>query len=193
MYLARYQWNFLGRDIGFASGDLENRESPAASFAISGLTNRSRYTRFSSSGGGQLDGFEAGAPGQYSLKQANAEFTFKYRGFSVQNENHWKNVYGHVNLASTDMRGAYAQAGYFLHNLLPDIPKIVEVGYRYAYVDPDTRATGDLRQEHTAVVNIFVEGHDNKLSFDAGRVYKSRTGLPDLSSWRYRVQWDVHF
>ncbi len=160
---------------------------------ISNPRLRKRYTRFSGSGGGQLDGFEPGAPGQYALKQANLEFFLKYRGFSLQNENHWKNIYDHLETRTTDMRGSYVQAGYFPHHALPRLPRILELGYRYAYVDRNTLAAGDLRQEHAAVVNRCFEGHDNRLTFDAGKVFQARLGAPDLSSWRYRVQWDIHF
>jgi hypothetical protein len=179
--------------MGLSSSDLEYHDKPAASVAVAGATNRSRYTRFSSGGGSQIDDFKPGAPGQYSLKQFDGEFTLKYRGLSIQNENHWKNIYDNVNATSTDLRGSYVQAGYFLHNLLPRVPKKLEFGYRYAYVDPNTAVPQDFRQEHTVVVNYFFEGHDNKLSFDAGRVSLSRFGLPDLAVWRYRAQWDVHF
>ena len=193
MYLLRYQWNFLGQDIGFSSSDLEYHDSPAASVALSGVTNRSRYTRFSSSGGGYLDDFEIGSPGQFSIKQANAEFTMKYRGLSIQNENHWKNIHDNVNIATTDMRGTYAQAGYFPHWAMEWVPSRLEVGYRYAYVDPNVLISGDLQQEHTVVVNWFFEGHSNKLSFDVGRVSLTEAGKPGLSAMRYRMQWDIHF
>ena len=193
MIVGRYQWNFLGQDMGFSSSDLEYHDEPAASFAVAGVTNRSRYTRFSSGGGSQLDGFEAGEAGQYSLKQAMGEFFFKYRGLSIQNENHWKNIYDNINLDSTDMAGSYAQAGYFPHNLLPIVPKKLEVGYRYGFVDPNTAIPSEFRQEHTVLVNYFFEGHSNKLSFDVGRVSLDRADMPNLSVWRYRVQWDVHF
>ena len=193
MFMGRYQWNFLGRDMGFSSSDLEYHDKPAASIAVAGVANRSRYTRFSSSGGGQLDGFEPGAPGQYSVKQAMGEFFFKYRGLSVQHEAHWKNIFDNVNSVSTDLKGAYAQAGYFRRAAVEWIPRQLELGYRYGFVDPRTARTDDLQQEHSIVVNWFFEGHDNKLTFDAGRVSLARVGGPDLSRIRYRVQWDIHF
>lgn len=193
MFMGRYQWNFLGRDVAFSSSDLEYHDKPAASVAVAGVTNRSRYTRFSSSGGGQLDGYEPGAPGQYSVKQAMGEFFFKYRGLSVQHEAHWKNIFDNVNSVSTDMKGAYAQAGYFPHAAVEWIPRQLELGYRYGFVDPRTARPDDLQQEHSIVVNWFFEGHDNKLTFDAGRVSLAQVGGPDLSRIRCRVQWDISF
>ncbi len=193
MLVGRYEWNFLGRALAFSSSDLEYHESPAASVAIAAARNRSRYTRFSGSGGGQVEGFEPGEPGQYSLKQVQGEFFLKYRGLSIQNENHWKNIYDHVNRKSTDLRGAYAQAGYFPHYVWKKVPKAVEVGYRYAFVDRNVGVPGTLMQEHTVVVNVFIEGHDNKLSFEVGRVSLARVNQPDLGELRYRFQWDVSF
>ena len=63
MWVARYQWNFLKDDPGFSQSDLEYHKAPVAAIAIAGMRNRSRFTRFSGSGGGTLDGFEVGLPG----------------------------------------------------------------------------------------------------------------------------------
>ncbi|MCP5119809.1 MAG: porin, partial [bacterium] len=192
MLLARYQWNIFGEDPGFSSSDVEYHCKPVASLAVAGFKNRSRFTRYSSgSQGGQLDGFEPGAPGQYSVKQAMGEFFLKYRGLSVQNEVHWKSIYDNVNARRSNLRGSYAQAGYFPHAVIDWVPRPLEVGYRYGFVDPQT--AGNLRQEHTFVVNWFFEGHDNKLTFDVSRLSLARIGRPDLSDVRFRAQWDVHF
>ena len=193
MLLARYQWNFLGEDPLFSSSDVEYHVTPAASLSLAGVCNRSRFTRFSSGGASQLDGFEAGAPGQYSIKQVMGEFFLKYRGLSVQNEVHWKSVYDNVNARRTNLRGSYIQAGYFPHGAMDWVPRQLELGYRYAFVDPRTALPEDLRQEHTFLVNWFFEGHSNKLTFDFGRHSLDRLGQPGLSDLRARVQWDVHF
>jgi len=193
MFAGRYQWNFLGRDPGFSSSDIENHETPAASIAIAGSTNRSRYTRFSSSGGGQLDAFEPGQAGQYSLKQMMGEVFVKYRGLSIQNENHWKQVDDRVNDVTRDLLGSYVQAGFLLDNLIPEIPRQAEIAYRYGVSDTYSGVPGNRLQEHTVGLNWFLEGHNNKITFDVGRLMLAREGMPDLSEVRYRVQWDVHF
>jgi len=193
MFAGRYQWNFLGQDLDYSSSDVEEYDTPAASLAIAGATNRSRYTRFSSSGGGQLDGFESGLPGQYSLKQLMGEVLVKYRGFSAQNENHWKRVSDNVNDASTDILGSYVQAGYLFSRLIPDFPRQAEVAYRYGIVDDYSGVPGNQLREHTVALNLFLEGHNNKITFDVGRLSLDRQGMARLSKVRYRVQWDIHF
>lgn len=193
MLTARYQWNFLGQDLDYSSSDIEYHERPAASVALAGAANRSRYTRFSSSGGGQLDAFKPGLPGQYSLKQLMAEFSMKYRGLSVENENHWKNIFDNADDKTTDMVGSYVQSGYVISNLIPAIPRQAEIGYRYGIVDNYSGVRGNLAQEHSVVLNLFLEGHDNKLSFDVGRLSLARPGKPELRAVRYRLQWDIHF
>lgn len=105
MWAARYQWNFLREDPGFSQTDIEYHESPVAAVAVSALSNRGRFTRFSPSGGGQLDGFEVGLPGQFAVKQVAEDFVLKYRGFFLQHEFHWKNVRDHVQQRITRMRG----------------------------------------------------------------------------------------
>jgi phosphate-selective porin OprO/OprP len=160
---------------------------------VAGLTSRSRYTSFSSEGGDQLDGFAPGVPGQYSLTQVAADFLLKYRGVSVQHESHWKSVHDNVNALRTNLQGAYAQAGCFPQYAAGWIPKPLEVGYRYAVVDPNTAKPGDVRGEHAFVINWFFEGHENKLTFEVGRVTLNRPDRASLREFRYRLQWDVQF
>ena len=193
MVMARYQWNFLGRDVGLSQSDLEYSEKPAASLSFGTARNRSRYTRFSSSGGGQLDGFELGQPGQYSLRQFMEEATLKYRGLSLQHELHWKTIEDNVNITKTNMRGAYVQAGYFFHHLLPRIPKQLELGGRYGIVDPNRVAHNDVQKELAFVVNWYFYGHGNKLTFDTSRYSLGRNGADDLHDTQARLQWDVSF
>ncbi len=193
MLLARYQWNFLGRDAGHSQSDLEYHQKPAASLVFGAASNRSRYTRFSSSGGGQLDGFEAGQPGQYSLRQFMEEATMKYRGLSLQHELHWKRIKDNVNISTTCMRGSYVQAGYFFHYLFPRIPKQLEIGARWGIVDPNRARGNDLQKEAALVVNWFFYGHGNKLTFDTSRYSLGQVSGPDLNDTQMRLQWDVSF
>ena len=193
MLMARYQWNFLGRDVGHSQSDLEYHKKPAADLAFGAASNRSRYTRFSSSGGGQLDEFEAGELGQYSLRQLMEEATMKYRGLSLQHEFHWKRIQDNVNFSTTYMRGSYVQAGYFFHHLFPRIPKQLEIGARWGFVDPNRSRVNDLQKEAALVVNWFFYGHGNKLTFDTSRYSLGQLNAPDLSTTQIRLQWDVSF
>ncbi len=193
MLMARYQWNFLGRDVGHSQSDLEYHEKPAAALAVGTASNRSRYTRFSSSGGGQRDGFEAGEPGQYSLRQFMEEATMKYCGLSLQHELHWKRIKDNVNFSTTYTRGSYVQAGYFFHHLFPRIPKQLEIGGRWGFVDPNRDRGNDLQKEAALVVNWFFYGHGNKLTFDTSRFSLGQINAPDLSDTQVRLQWDVSF
>ena len=193
MITARYQWNFLKRDLPYSQSDIEYREKPAASLAFATVSNRSRYTRFSSSGGGQLDGFEPGEVGQYSLRQYLLETALQHKGFSLQQELHWKRVVDNKNLTTTHLRGSYVQAGYFFHHLVPWIPKQLETAGRYAFVDYNTALPDDLLDEWMFVVNWFFWGHANKLSFDVSWLGLDRAVEADLSDTRYRAQWDISF
>ena len=193
MLMARYQWNFLGRDVGHSQSDLEYHEKPAAALAVGTASNRSRYTRFSSSGSGQLDGFELGERGQYSLRQFMEEATMKYRGLSLQHELHWKRIKDNVNISTTYTRGSYVQAGYFFHHLFPRIPKQLEIGGRWGFVDPNRDRGNDLQKEAALVVNWFFYGHGNKLTFDTSRFSLGQINAPDLSDTQVRLQWDVSF
>lgn len=93
MLLARWQWNFLGRDLPSSQSDLLRHPRPTGTIALATLSNTSQYTRFSTGGGGQLDGIDPlldaapgtapeppGEPGQYRLRQYLVETAFKDRG-----------------------------------------------------------------------------------------------------------------
>ncbi len=193
MWLARYQWNALGGGVSLSQSDLEREANPRLSLAVAATGNRSSYTQFSSNGGGQLDGFEAGAPGQYSLRQYMTEAAFKQQGFSFQNEFHWKRVRDNVNAIETRMRGSYVQAGYFFHEIFRKVPRQFEVAGRYAFVDPRMGRSNDSIHETTVVANWFFKGHDDKLSVDVSR-YSLAPDQGNLGSRvGVRVQWDASF
>ncbi len=193
LWINRYQWNASGGGVGFSQSDIGRTQTPALSLAVASARNRSRYTRFSSSGGGQLDGFEAGAPGQYSIHQELIEAAFKYRGFSSQNEYHWKRVRDNLSGRRVPMQGMVLQAGYFFHELWPAIPRQLELGVRKAFVDPDTRHVANRQREVAFVVNWFFESHNNKLTFDTSRYALGRTAGADLHDTQIRTQWEFTF
>ncbi len=193
MWTARYQWNFLREDPGFSQSDLEYHETPVAAIAVSALSNRSRFTRFSRSGGGSLDGFEVGLPGQFAVKQAAEDFVLKYRGLFLQHEFHWKKIRDRIYHRITSLRGATVQGGYFLHRVAPWVPRQLELGLRYAMVDQDQARRYDMITESAFVVNWFMEGHGNKLTLEVSRYRLGHASGTDLPRMQVRVQWDVTF
>lgn len=193
LWVNRYQWNGLGGGVGFSQSDLERTPTPALSLAVASARNRSRYTRFSSSGGGQLDGFEAGQPGQYSIRQELVEAAFKYRGFSTQNEYHWKRVRDNVTGKLVPMQGMVVQAGYFPHEAWTAIPRQLELSVRKAFVDPNTNVRANRQKEIAFVINWFFEGHNNKLTFDTSRYALGQTAGADLHDTQIRTQWEFTF
>jgi hypothetical protein len=193
MVLGRWQWNFLGQDMDFSQSDVEYHDKPAASFAGAAAYNRSRFTRFSSDGGGQLDGFAPGSPGQYEIPQATQDFIFKYRGLSVQQEFHWKRIEDNDTDSDTELTGLFAQAGYFFHGLVPWIPRPLETAFRYAFVNPDTSRDNDWREEFTGGLNWYFAKHNNKLSADVSYLTLEQDAGSDEDDVRFRLQWEVSF
>ena len=193
LWVNRYQWNTLGGGVGFSQSDVERTQTPALSLAVASAHNRSRYTRFSSSGGGQLDGFSAGDPGQYSIRQELVEAAFKYRGFSTQNEYHWKRVRDNVTGRLVPMQGMVVQAGYFPSEIWSAVPRQLELGVRKAFVDPDVNLASNRQREAAFVVNWFFEGHNDKLTFDVSRYSLGRSAGADLHDTQIRTQWEYTF
>lgn len=192
MYMGRFQWNFLGRDLKFSQSDVEYHKKPTGSIAFAASTDQSKCTRFSSSGCGNLDGYtnpDNAKSGQFNIKQIMGEFAFKYHGLSLQQEYHWKKIKDNVNDTKTNLMGAYTQVGYFPHYLIPIIPKPLETAFRYAYVDSNTSQSNDIRQEYTVALNWFFFGHNNKITVDVSHL----TLGSNLADNRARLQWDITF
>lgn len=192
MIVARWQWNFLGEGLGFSQSELKNRDVPAASFALGAASTEGPYTRFSSSGGGQLDGFEAGGTDRYRLRQAMQEFAWHYAGYSIQQELHIKKIRDRELGTESTLLGGYAQLGKVWSTSWRPGGLPVELAGRFARVDwRDTPADRD-QTEFTVATNLFFDGHNNKITADISRIGLSTPEGSD-SDIRWRLQWDVSF
>lgn len=182
LWLARLQWNFLGRKVKFSQSDIERTEKPTSAIAFSAATNRTDRQRFPQRK-------ELGEPGQYRIDQLGQDFVFRYRGLYVQQEFHVKQVRDLLEGSARTARGGYVQAGFFPQTVLGFLPEPLELAGRYASVDPDIALEEDLVREFTVGANWFFAGHDNKLTADFTRLLDA--GGDDESV--FRVQWDVSF
>ena len=200
MWMGRFQWNFLGRELKWEQSDTEYHEKPAGSLSFAAASVIGPCTRWSSSGCGNLSGFASPAVAgsrQFKVEQMQQGAAFKWRGLSLQEEFHWKTIVDRVNNTRTHMTGSYAQAGYFFHNLIPIVPEPLELAFRYAFVDEpngnDISVT-NTRQEFTTALNWFFVGHRNKLTLDFSYLtLKDRLVNQSVSDERVRFQWDVSF
>ncbi|WP_245683455.1 OprO/OprP family phosphate-selective porin [Pseudotamlana agarivorans] len=194
MYVGRFQWNLLGREVSMSGSDLENLQKPEALIAFAAATNTSPYTRFSQAGGGQLEGFAEGVAGQYKVNQFMIESAFKYKGFSWQSELHRKTIFDNINHTETHLSGLYVQAGYFFSNVFDFIPKPLEVAGRFANYNPNTEIPKDLEQEFGLAINWFFNGHRNKLTSEITYFQIDDNSLLDpADGFRFRIQWDISF
>lgn len=191
MYMLRLQWNPNGKELGFSGSDLKFHEKFVSSVSVAGVTNTSPYTRFSTSGGGQLYGYESGIDGQYKVDQFMFGTAFKYRGLSWQQELHYKNIDDKVNLEETLLMGNYFQVGYFFHYLFERFPKPLEVFARQAFYDPDTNISGNNNYEYSFGLNWFFKGHKNKLTVDYSYLNFNQFTIEDHTEHMFRIQWDI--
>jgi phosphate-selective porin len=191
LWMGRYQWNFMKRVLPFGQSDITRRK-PAGSVAFALVDGRSRFTSFSSAGGGQIPGYTEGTSDQYRLQQAMLETAFQGGGFSWQQELHFKKITDRSDGATRNLLGIYLQAGYFLHESWPSFPEPLEFAIRYAAVDPDRGIATDYEREGTIVANWFFNGHRNKLTADYSRVRRSQA--PETDSYSlFRLQWEFSF
>lgn len=194
MYFGRLQWNPLGEDMGFESSDMDHHGKPAAIIAIAGVTNRSPYTRFSSSGGGELLGFEDAENGQYRVEQYNLETAFVYKGITWQSEWHHKKIIDmHNDVPDRLLKGYYLQAGYYPQGDIPWWPKPLEIAARYSSYIPDSYLDQDHQDELSCALNWFFRGHKNKLTAEVSHFDYEQFDRQVDRKWRFRVQWEVSF
>ncbi len=192
LWLARVQWNFLGRVLGFSQSATSRPAKPVGSVAVAAVSGKSAYTAFSSGGGGQLPGFDNGDPDQYRIEQVMIETAYQHRGFSWQQEFHWKEVLDRASGQRRRLVGGYAQAGVFVSEWVESFPEPLEFALRFARVDPDRDVAGDAEKEFTLGSNWFFNGHRNKLSLDLSHVVRLQAPETDTSN-RVRLQWDWSF
>lgn len=195
LYMGRFQWNVIGgeMDAGEADADLSISANPKFNVSFSAATNTSPYTRFSTSGGSEVDFFEDGQPGQYKVDQFVEDILFKWKGISLMHEYHRKKIEDQLNGGTTDMMGYLAQVGIFPHGLISNIPEQLQFAVRYAYVDPDTEEE-DLneRDEFTVGLNWYFRGFRNRVSVDYSHLTLN-TPAAKVGDDRLRVQWDISF
>ena len=189
MVMGRWQWNYTGHVLPFSQSALKRYQAPHASLAFAAVSNDSPYTRFSSSGGGQLPGYEEGEDNQYRIYQAMQEWAWQQHGLSFQQELHFKSIRDRVNGGTRNMFGGYAQVGWFPSDHWSGISDKLEVALRAAYVDPDSPEELE-NLELTAVVNWFFNGHRNKLSLDVSYLEAEEEANLE-SEYKLQLQWEV--
>jgi hypothetical protein len=187
LLLARAQWNPAGEVLPFSQADLKRRQKALPSIAVAAISGDSPYTRFSSSGGGSLPGYEKG---DYRLKQFLFETAVHYRGLAWQQELHWKEIKDKRNGGTRELWGGYAQLGSFLNEWWSVIPAPLEFVGRVSWVDPDTPGRSDEQREYTVAANWFFGGHRNKLTFDYS-LLDFEEGSASASENRWRLQWEL--
>jgi len=202
MTMARVQWNPNGRSLKWQQTDVDFTEKPTSSISFAMASNTGACTKWSSSGCGYLAGFtdpSDASPGTYKVNQWTQGSAFKYRGFSWQQEYHDKEITDESTGLTYDLDGGYAQAGYFFHNLMPAVPKELELAARYARVNEPNKTDKSLeneREEYTLGVNwfLFDAGHNNKITADISRLTLDDTNANQSADEnRFRLQWDVSF
>jgi hypothetical protein len=193
MVLVRWQWQFLGRALPFSQSDLKFRQKPAASLAIATARVRGPYTRYSSSGGGQLDGFDIGGDERYTLRQYLQEFAWHFDGMSIQQEYHVKQIRDHESGADSTLRGGYAQFGKLWEIHRRDHNLGIEGAIRIARVDWDTPEPDRVQDEITLVSNLFIRGHNNKVTAEVSQIRLDSEQTGKDKDVRFRLQWDVSF
>ncbi len=202
LYAGRLQWNMLGRDVALRQTDVERTEKLSIALGVGAAYNIGRCTRWSSSGCGNLDGFDDEADaeeGQFKIQQMAQDFALKWQGWSIQQEFHWKRIHdrGPGTRGTFDLFGANAQTGYFFGECIDWFPDPLEFGVRWAWVkEPNEtdRTIENIRSEYTAAANWFFAGHNNKLTLDYSylTLEDGLTGQ-EPSDHRVRLQWDVSF
>ena len=118
----------------------------------------------------------------------DAEFAFKGKRLFSTAEFFWMTDEQKNPVAGPDIHshGLHAQVGYML------VPRRVEAGVMYAWIDPDTDVDAAALREWRGVFGYYWQAHNLKLQADAGQLLygsafatlssRARQGLPGLGS-----------
>ncbi len=194
MYSGRLQWNFIGEGVPMSGSALIYQEDPIASLALAGATNTSQYTRFSSAGGGSLEGFERGDPGQYTVDQWLLESAFKYRSFSWHSEYHRKQILDNINNTESYLRGYFLQGGWIFNHSDNENRPLLEIAMRYTFHQPNLDLPLNSEEEYSLAFNCFFNRHLNKLTADVTVFdFDDDSINREASGFRFRVQYDISF
>ncbi|MGI9244809.1 MAG: porin [Verrucomicrobiales bacterium] len=189
LWMMRWQWNPQGTELGFSQADLDRTEDFTSAVTLGAVYGDSHYTRFSSSGGGQLPGYTSG---EYRLNQLMFETAAKWRGWSWQQELHWKDVERLGAGTHQSIFGGYAQVGTFPSEYFAGAPEPLELVARIAHVTPDVSLSSNDQWEWSLGANWYFNGHRNKISADISALDMDDPAGGE-SDFRFRLQWDVSF
>ncbi len=186
MYVARLNWNILGLP-GYAEGDIAYSQAPQVSLgggvAYNPAVNTSsvvdpadpagsNFSLASDLGDLTISKRQLGATGNgrllgngiLNLLTWSVDANVKYRGWSFHSEFFFRNntlrehVIRSIPRQLGNSTGWYVQSGYYL------IPRRLELAARYAYWDPDTKASQDLiKQVDAALTYYFHSTYDHKI------------------------------
>lgn len=120
------------------------------------------------------------------------ETAAKYRGWSWQQELHWKDIEDRSTGAHQSMIGGYAQVDTFPSEYLTCSPEPLELVARVAHVTPDVSLSQNDQWEWTLGANWYLRGHRSKLSADVSALNLDALNGAE-SDVRFRLQWDVSF
>ncbi|XZE18211.1 porin [Pirellulaceae bacterium SH449] len=135
---------------------------------------------------------------QYDIRLFTLDSHWKYRGWSVILEHHWRTLssFRGGNIPSLIDRGIVVQTGYFI------VPEKFELLARWSAISGDSGTLGG-RNEHTKEIAggfaWYIRGHDLKFNLDVARIDGVPVNSPRLNllpgdyGWLMRTQFQFAF
>ncbi|GIW42626.1 MAG: hypothetical protein KatS3mg076_3203 [Candidatus Binatia bacterium] len=112
-----------------------------------------------------------------------ADAQFKYAGFSVLGDYHFRRVDPDGSgLSSFDAHGFVVQAGYYL------VPQKLEIAARYAWVDRNDDVGDNGEREYGGALAYYISGHNLKIQADLREVDRERPGADTKNDLEGRLQ-----
>ena len=171
LYAGRVYWNPLG-EYKLAESAIENPEKAQLHIGLGYRTGEAVR------GGDVIEDIGTVFQDPDNQSAANLELAWKWGRFFATGE-YFSMTDEQENplpaLADVDSDGWHAQAGVML------IPKVLEVGARYAVIDHNTDLDDTSTSEARLVVGYFWKGHNLKLQGDVGQLSYDAAS-PDRSS-----------
>lgn len=192
--LARYQWNFAGRQVPFEEGDPQGSNDLRLAVAVGASRKNTPFTLFTGAGVGEhIPDLVRTGRDRYLLQQVTSDVSLKWRGISLQSEVHRRTIRGVSTQGARALIGAYVQGGVLASTVWERAPRPLELSARVAAVDPDRDGAGDTQREDVVGANWYFQGHRNKISVDVSRLHSARPEGTRTTDLRTRLQWEITF
>ncbi|MEW6455483.1 MAG: porin [Acidobacteriota bacterium] len=188
LYAGRVMWTPAG-ELKYSQSSLEYPENPifALGAAFAYFPGYEPLKENSEDRKTLSNAVKTVSTGTSDVSQFVLDFAFKYKGFSLEGDYHYRNITPEeLSAKKLESYGFRIQGGYLFES------KRWEIALRYSSLDPNISKENDIQKEITAGLNYFIQRHKLKIQGDYSYLIKE-IGNRKEKETRLRTQLQFYF